>query len=299
MTPAEFLATPRAAELARQVEGHVERAVDVGKIVYCGGPGQDVVKLPQQIIEMMESADTASAVMPPTLLYNEGWMLRLMLASAAQGIECFPFAFQPGARWFSEALLYSAFEPRFRADPLAESKTHADGVVGQFSFTPGSKAGLAVRPDATQLIVLEAKMFSSLSKSTKNAPGFDQAARNVACMAETLRRARRGVAEMSSIGFYVIAPQAQIVADVFANELNIEGIRTKIRARVATYEDIRRADLDAWLADYVEPLLLRLQIAAISWESLLARDSAIGEPMRTFYERALRFNAAAVASEGA
>jgi hypothetical protein len=189
-------------------------------------------KLPQQLVDMLDTADTDSAVIPPTLLYNEGWMMRMLLAVAAQGAECFPFSFQPGARWFSEALLYSAFERRFRGDPIAEAKTHPDGVVGQFMFTPGSKSGLSLLPQVTQFVVLEAKMFAELSKGTKNAPGFDQAARTVACMAEALRRAKIAVERFTSIAFFVVAPHSQITAGMFADEVGIESIRRKVRARV-------------------------------------------------------------------
>jgi hypothetical protein len=255
-------------------------------------------KLSQQFVEVLESADTESAVIPPTLLYNEGWMLRLLLAVAAQGVDCFPFAFQPGARWFSEALLYSAFEARFRGDPSAESRTHPDGVVGHFVFTPGSKAGVALRPEATQFIVLEAKMFAALSKGTKNAPGFDQAARTVACMAETLRRAKIAVDRLESIAFFVVAPRSQITIGMFADEVGADCIRRKVRARVAQYDGVRRADLDAWLADYMEPLLSRLRVETLPWESIIDRlseyETIIGATLREFYSKALRFNAPAL-----
>ena len=68
---------------------------------------------------------------------------------------------------------------------------HANGVIGHFSIGDEGKADLKLLPEATQFLVLEAKMFSGLSPTVNNARYYDQAARNVACMAEVLCRAER------------------------------------------------------------------------------------------------------------
>ena len=104
--------------------------------------------IPDVILEMLRASDTDDAVLPPTTLYNEGWMLRLILSAGADGVSCLPFSFLPGSRWFSEALLHSPFLSRFRGDSLAETHTHADGVIGHFRFTPTTKTGLELVPDS-------------------------------------------------------------------------------------------------------------------------------------------------------
>ncbi len=120
------------------------------------------------------------------MLYNEGWLLlRLVLGAAARGIRCLPEAFEPRARWFSEACLYTPFAPRTRGATLAESHTHADGAIGHFEVGRNSRAGLHLTADATPFIVTEAKMFSGLSARTTRVPEYDHAARNVACLAWT------------------------------------------------------------------------------------------------------------------
>jgi hypothetical protein len=254
-----------------------------------------MAKVPDAVMRMLESVDQERATIPPTELFNEGWMLRLVLHHATQGIRCLPFEPEPDSRWYSEALLYSAFGARFRGDRICESMTHADGVVGQFAFAPSTKAGLALNNGATQLVVLEAKMFSELSKGTRNAPGYDQAARTVACVAETLRRHGVQPASMKSLGFFVLAPRSQIVAEVFSTEVSVASIRRKIVARVAMYDAVRRAELDAWLADYVEPTLERITIGTLAWEDVISRamevDAASGEELASFYKASLRFNA--------
>jgi hypothetical protein len=131
---------------------------------------------------------------PPTLLYNEGWFLRLVLDwFSRHDVQGHPLSFGAGARWFSEALLPSAFLARHRGDRLAESWTHADGVVGHFLIGEGGKALLRLAPEAGQLLVLEAKLFRGLSPGVTKARYYDQAARTVACMAEVLRRAERDI----------------------------------------------------------------------------------------------------------
>ena len=137
----------------------------------------------EMISKMMELAHTDAAIFPPTTLYNEGWMLRIVLSLQSEGIECLPINFQSGARLFSEALIDSPFLSRFRGDPLAEGLTHLDGAIGHFDMRPGTKTGLVLRADSTQFVAIEAKMFSTLSKGVTNARYYDQAARIVACIA--------------------------------------------------------------------------------------------------------------------
>jgi len=141
-----------------------------------------------RVLEMLRSASTGNPSFPPTVLYNENWMLRVVLdALVSGGTSSQAIPVTEGARWYSEALLPSAFLARVRGDPLAESYTPADGVIGQFQIGGVGKGDLVLDPDAKQLSVIEGKMLSGLSRGVKNAKYFDQAARNVACVAEVLR----------------------------------------------------------------------------------------------------------------
>jgi hypothetical protein len=139
-----------------------------------------------------------------------------VLAAASRGIRCLPEPFEPGARWFSEARLYTPSAPRTRGDRLAESHTHADGVIGHFEVGRNSRAVLHLAADATQFVITEAKLFSALSAGTTRAPEYDQAARNIACLAWTVSKAKRPVDSFRSLAFWVLAPEKQIRADVFA-----------------------------------------------------------------------------------
>src|ERR671913_2269173 len=92
----------------------------------------------EQIARLLMRCGQSGAVLPPTALYNEGWMLRLVLDWASRHPSSIPeLAFDDGSRWYSEALLPSRFKPRRRGDTSAEGFTHADGVIGHFRVRSG------------------------------------------------------------------------------------------------------------------------------------------------------------------
>lgn len=242
------------------------------------------------IHKMLEIAHTDATVFPPTTIYNEGWMLRIILSLQFEGIESLPFSIHQNARWFSEALVASPFLPRKRGDPLAESHTHLDGAIGHFDFHPGTKAGLALSPNAIQFVVTEAKMYSHLSKGTTNAPYYDQAARNVACVAWAVCQSGRSVGDFRSLGFYVLAPEEQISSGAFESQIKKSSIGKKVELRISAYsEDYQKYnELKRWHSEFFIPTLDRIDIQSISWESAL--DVVDDDSIHDFYAQCLRFN---------
>jgi hypothetical protein len=245
----------------------------------------------ERIKTMLEACEAGRPAFPPTVLFNENWLLRLVIDwFAGHGGDRYPLSPRAGARWFSEAWLPSAFLPRYRGDRLAESRTHADGVIGHFTIGDPGTAGLALRPEATQLVVLEGKLFNRLSAGVKNAPYFDQAARTVACMAEVLRRAGRDPNQVDDLAFLIVAPQARIDDGAFAWDASHDAIRRKVRRRVEDYAGER----DAWLHDWFEPTLRRLEIRCLGWEELIEaiafHSPVTGQFLDSFYGRCLHFN---------
>jgi len=264
------------------------------------------LRLPDRLIRILRSAEQGdSASFPPTEIFNEGWMLRLVL-DAVQSLEMrsHPLAFEPGARWYSEALLESPFRASRRGDPLAEGFTNADAVIGHFEFRPSTKAGLTLSPGGAQFVVTEAKMFSNLSAGTRNARDFNQAARNVACMAWALAQSGRSIADFGSLGFHVIAPE---ISRRGAGISNIETsmdpgrIREAVSARIAAYgslDEARHAMLREWEAGIFEPFLDHLArvggLGVLSWESCITDiekvDAEAGHEIAAFYERCLTYS---------
>lgn len=250
----------------------------------------------QQVADLLLRCGGTQSVLPPTQLFNEGWMLRLALDWFSRtGTRAHALSLQPGARWYSEALLRSRFLQRFRGDTLAESWTHADGVVGHFRIGEDEGGAAIIDTDATQLVVTEAKLMSPLSTGTKYAPDFDQAARNVACIAEVLAQSKRRPEAMTAIGFYLVAPQDQWDSGVFGDLLTKKSIRSKVERRIATYEKPSDADEKAaWFDDWFVPTIERAKIEFLSWESIATfisdADPETGKAYHEFYGRCLHFN---------
>ncbi len=174
-----------------------------------------------RIQALLEQCSNANRCFPPTILYNEGWMLRLSIDWFARNkIENHPLTVPEGSTWYSEALLPSTFLQRYRGDKYSEAWTHADGAIGHFEIGQSGNGDLSIHPHAKHFVILEAKMFSKLSSGTKNANYYNQAARNVACIAEVLRKGNVKPSELSSLGFYVLAPASQIDEGIFDTLVN-------------------------------------------------------------------------------
>jgi len=235
--------------------------------------------------------DPESPNFPPTILYNEGWLLRLVIDwFSTSEVTDHPLSFPKDGNWFSEARFPSAFLRRFNGDPLAESHTNADGVIGHFVIGSKGKTDLELIPDATHFVVLEAKLYSGLSKGVKHAKYYDQAARNVACIAEILCHADRKPKSFSNLSFYVLAPEDQIKSRTFSRHLGKQSIKEKVDKRVSAYNGKR----DEWFKDWFTPTLDVIDIRSISWESVLdvirENDSKTGDSLKEYYSHCLTFN---------
>jgi hypothetical protein len=165
-----------------------------------------------------------------------------------------------------------------------------DGIVGHFSIGKSGKADASLPADATQLIVIEAKIYSPLAGGTRNAPSFDQAARNVACITELLSRANRLPSEMTSLAFFVMAPEVQIKTGVFAQKLD----KAAISLSVLTRAEVFLPELGGWVDEWFIPTLKAIRIEALSWESLIgytaSNDPEAFQSLHAFYEQCLIYN---------
>ena len=241
------------------------------------------------LTELIRSFDPHRPNFRPTELYNEGWLLKLVLNMASSlEFDEFPISFMPGATWFSEALLPTAFKGRSRSDELAESRTNADGAIGHFTIGSRGKADLTLNPAAGQFVVVEAKIHARLSHSTSNAPGFDQAARNVACIAEVLRAAGRKPGDAIHLGFTVVAPASSL--ELMIPLINRESIASKVSNRVRQY----MGELDTWESEWFSPTLRQVRLNAISWEDAiqwaLRHHPEREKGLLEFYQMCLEFN---------
>jgi hypothetical protein len=240
---------------------------------------------------LVASFDPRSPHFRPTELYNEGWLVKLVLDQASSiEYDGHPLGFLPGSTWFSEALLPTAFKARWQGDPLAESRTHADGVIGHFSVGAKAKTDFELLPDARQFTVVEAKMGSPLASGVTHAPYFDQAARSVACMAEALARGNIRPATLERLDFIVLAPRYSIFEGTFSDEMQPASIRSKVQKRVSAYD----GELKDWHTEHFEPTMERIRLLTLSWESavewICKKKPEIEEQLVGFYDLCLEFN---------
>lgn len=249
----------------------------------------------ERIQAMLESCTTSSPSFPSTILYNESWLLRLVLDwFSTHEVPNHPLTFLEDARWFSEALLPSAFLKSPKGTRLAEGWSHIDGVIGHFEVGKGHKADLTLLSDARQLVVLEAKMFSPLAAKTSNVGYWDQAARTVACVAETLRIAERSPSGLSHLGFYVLAPQSKVDKAVFAEQMSRDSIRQKVERRVKKYIDAGGQVQNNWYDACFLPTFQKIDIRTLSWEEVIAviekYDLPYAKSIITFYKQCNQSN---------
>lgn len=241
--------------------------------------------------DLIFSFDPSNPNFRPTELYNESWLIKLVLQQASTMTEgSHPLSFLSESSWFSEAMLPTAFKARYQGDKLSESRTNADGVIGHFRIGSKGKADLELESDAKQFTVVEAKMGAPLSKGTSNAKYFDQAARNVACMAEVLDRVEVQPQSIDRLGFVVLAPEYSIAKGAFTGLVTKESIQDKVQRRVDAYE----GELDGWYDRAFLSTLEAVDLQCLSWEEVIEwiqRAKPVeADQLTDYYTLCLEFN---------
>ena len=228
----------------------------------------------KQISDLLERCeDKDNTVMPPTELFNEGWLLRVTLNWFAHNRSTkHKLAFQDDSRWYSEAQIATRFKAEYKGDPVAETHSRADGVIGHFAISPSKKGGGQVTleearqfEEERQFVVVEAKLGSPLSKGVKNAKNYGQASRLVACMANVIDCANLHPDDFSSLGFYVVAPKQQIEKGVFKDFVTDERIKEQVEKRLQQYDGRH----DKWHKDIFTPTIEKINLDIIQWEEII------------------------------
>ncbi len=243
------------------------------------------------ITEMLGRSGSSDQVFPATELYNETWMLRLVVDWFSRNeVPGHPLNFAKGCRWFSEGQIPTQFQPTSRKDKLGEAWTHADCVIGHFEVGQKAKTDTQLSANATHLVCLEAKMFSKLSPGVSHASYYNQAARYVACMAEMLCRANRKPGQLKHFGFYVVAPVVQINNGAFRTQVERSNIRDIVKRRVSEYA----GEKDLWFEQWFLRTLEKIEIECLSWESIITTISEVdpdeGSVFKLFYGKCHKYN---------
>lgn len=243
----------------------------------------------EQVADLLGQCDSADSVMPPTELFNEGWLLRVVLDwYSRQPTSDSPLAFERGAKWYSEGRLSSPFlKPKTEKQSSHEGYTHADGFIGHFDVCPGKSSEIKPKLNATQLVVVEAKLGSGLSPGTTNAPDYDQAARNACCLVHIASEAGITPGRLAKLAFYVVAPKSQVDNRKFESLVTKPSIQKKVRKRALNYKKE-----EGWYKKEFSPFLKVMCVKLITWEDILSdmESFAAGTEYRAFYDKCKRAN---------
>ena len=230
--------------------------------------------------------DTSLEHFYKTEFYNEGWMLKLMLArllendlkdeNIADDLKHIRDAAKWG--WMSEGRLSAAF--------THEQCTHADAVLGDVKVR--TKWGVELKKDAKHFVVVEAKLGSKLSKGVKNSEEFNQAARNVACMMLALHESSGEIAENQPAYFYVIMPECDEKGISAAKE-KLKDVFRKVKEENNDKHKLRDDSLDAKR----DVLLKKIKASFLTWEEIFIKLKKTDEKtvkLWGFYNKALDAN---------
>lgn len=180
------------------------------------------------IDKIIDSVKTEQPNLNPTEIYNEGWMTRLLVYhSQKENLTLKEIPFGSLSNWTSEGLISSPF---VYANSIREGYTHADIALGDFTVEFNNRGQIQVSENAQLFGVLEAKMGSPLSTGTTNASNYNQASRNIACIAYNTMGTN-----ISSF-FGVVAPESTIKKHEIEDKLKMAFYHRQIEDRYKMYD---------------------------------------------------------------
>ncbi len=234
------------------------------------------------IIEIIKSVESNNPHINPTIIYNEGWMTRLLVhQSIVEGLILEAIDFSKVANWSSEALISSPF---ITARNHREGYTHADIAIGDFSVDFTTRGEIKIDANANFFGVIEAKMGSDLSKGTTHVPSYNQASRNLVCIAKnTLNQAK------CKTFFYVVAPEARLIHHNIIGQIDLAQVIPEVETRFDLHSDEPEIIQDK---NAIISKIRSCDIKAISYEDWIGqlKESDEKELLKSFYLKALHWN---------
>jgi len=191
------------------------------------------------LIDFLQSDSFVNRV-SQTGIYNEGWMLRLVMNELEQedGIDSIgnihfeDFNKDKGIRWFSEALLPTPFPARSKDENgngvrigKGENHTHADAIAGYYCFNnevydsdskPPKWQETELKKIGARFYIIEAKMKSGLSQGVTNTSGqnYNQITRSIACIGKLIEISEINLEDIheGEMGFCLLCPKENIIS---------------------------------------------------------------------------------------
>lgn len=237
----------------------------------------------KNILKIIKSIDTQEIHLNPTEIYNEGWMTRLLVYHSIQEkLKINGIDFGKINNWTSEALIASPFINE-DARPRKEGYTHADMAIGDFQVDYAASGKIVLNPDAKLFGIIEAKMKSNLSQGTSNASTYNQASRNVACIADLVKDTP------CQTFFGVVAPAKTLSRHSISEQIRKENILSQIKGRFEPYSTefkIKRK------MDVILKKAKDCKVWMLSYEDWIASFETVEvkETLHAFYQKALKWN---------
>ena len=240
------------------------------------------VRAMKDIIEIIKSIDTTHKNLNPTVIYNEGWMTRLLVRqSTIESLKLGIINFSNETKWTSEALISSPF---IKVKKYPEGHTHADIAVGDFEINFSKRGEVEVDDNASIFGIIEAKMGSNLTPGTSHVKEYNQATRNLVCIAHNCL-----TKPDCKTFFYVVAPDKKIKDHDINSQIALDFIKKQIENRFNLYplEDIEKLNK--------VPIIKGVEnctITAISYEKWISMitDATAKKTLENFYAKAKIWN---------
>jgi hypothetical protein len=260
----------------------------------------------EQIKRILNAIDKKHPNVNPTFIYNEEWLIKLVLLWYNNHRKNDSLPFVDSAIWFSEPRLISPFVNKKLK--CGETHTHSDGVIGNFNIgTGGRKSNLEFIDPFEEFIVLEAKIFSELSKKITNDPDYDQVARTVACMSYIIWLKTKALKNIK-LGFYILAPKFDEkgknnkLIENYNSYLNVDRVKEKIENRYKNYEKANKTkipnEIKSWyefFPDFIERIKGDKFFNLIYWENIIdeveeKKDATYAICLKDFLKKCKRYN---------
>jgi len=235
----------------------------------------------KSIVDIISSIDTSSPNINPTIIYNEGWMTRLLVnQSLKERTKLKGIDFSEIRNWTSEALIASPF---VKADKSREGYTHADIALGDFDVNYQKRGNIIIQKETKVFGIIEAKMGSNLSQRTKHFENYNQASRNLACIcSQTLNIDCK-------IFLAVVAPNVKLIKNKIAKQIDLDFMIQQIKNRFSIYSESFKSE------QQIDSIIKKAQscnVFALSYEEWIESitDSVAKEFLVDFYDKAKNWN---------
>jgi len=222
----------------------------------------------------------------PTIIYNEGWMIRLLVIESMiekLNVGWIDFELLTTKKWTSEAQISSPFEgAELKKHDKYEKKTHADIILGDFDINyerEKKRTEIMIKPHPRVLGIIEAKMGSGLSTGIKNASKYNQASRSICCLANVTKENPE-----CEIFFAIVAPKTKINDQKSKFIDQIGAVKTEIEDRFKVAEKEYTSEMRKKVENCKRPI--------ISYEDWIGKikDNDVKEALNKFYAACKTYN---------